>query len=109
MRISLKSSVDLEHVNPVWDQLRAKISSRSASRTEELEFRKRADEIAETLLKMPEDDLFDVTHIENAGVPRKARIFRSVMCYKCGEPVSELGVRQEKGEATCIPCSEGIT
>jgi formylmethanofuran dehydrogenase subunit E len=109
VRISLKSSVDLEHVDPVWRQLRTKVSSGSASQAEELEFRKRADKIAETLMKMPEEDLFDITHIEIAVVPRKARIFRSVTCHKCGEPVSEHRVRLENGEAVCIPCFDRIT
>jgi len=109
VRIALKSSVDLEHVDPAWSQLRTKVNSGSASRQEEQEFRKRADGIAETLMKMPEEDLFDVTHIEIAEVPRKARIFRSVTCHKCGEPVSEHRVRLENGETVCIPCSGGIT
>lgn len=109
VRIALKSSVDLEHMDPAWSQLREKVSSGSASQQEEQEFRKRADRIAGTLMKMPEEDLFDVTHIEIADVPRKARIFRSVTCHKCGELVSEHRVRLENGEAVCIPCSEGIT
>lgn len=108
VRISLKSSVDLEHMYPAWSQLRVKVSSGSASQKEEQEFRKHADRIAEKLMEMPDEDLFDVTHIEIADVPRKARIFRSVTCHKCGEPLSEHRARLENGEAVCIPCSEGI-
>ena len=108
VRISLKSSVDLEHMDPAWSQLRVKVSSGSASQKEEQELRKHADRIAEKLMEMPDEDLFDITHIEIADVPRKARIFRSVTCHKCGEPVSEHRARLENGEAVCIPCSEGI-
>ena len=75
VRIALKSSVDLEHIDPAWSQLCEKVSSGPASQQEEQEFRKRADRIAGTLMKMPEEDLFDVTHIEIADVPKKARIF----------------------------------
>lgn len=107
VRISLKSSVDLEHMDPAWSQLRTKVTSGSATPKEEREFRKRADRIAETLMKMPEEDLFNVTHVEIADVPRKARIFRSVTCHKCGELVSEHRVRLENGETVCIPCSAG--
>jgi formylmethanofuran dehydrogenase subunit E len=49
VRISLRSSVDLEHVDRGWSQLRAKVSPRPASPKEELEFRKRAEKSAETL------------------------------------------------------------
>jgi formylmethanofuran dehydrogenase subunit E len=107
VRISLKSSVDLEHMDPAWSQLRVKVSSGSASQSEDEEFRKRADMIAEKLMKMPEEDLFDVTRIQIADVPRKARIFRSVTCNKCGELVSEHRARLKNGEVVCIPCLEG--
>ncbi|MGA7075395.1 MAG: FmdE family protein [Halobacteriota archaeon] len=107
LRISLKSSVDLEHMDPAWNQLRTKVTAGSATPEEEQDFRKRADRIAEKLMNMSEADLFDVTRIEIADVPRKARIFRSVTCQKCGELVSEHRVRLENGETVCIPCSAG--
>jgi formylmethanofuran dehydrogenase subunit E len=107
LRISLKSSVDLEHMDPAWNQLRTKVTAGSATPEEEQDFRKRADRIAEQLMNMSEEDLFDVTRIEIADVPRKARIFRSVTCQKCGELVSEHRVRLENGETVCIPCSAG--
>jgi len=107
LRISLKSSVDLEHMDPAWSQLRTKVTAGSAAPEEEQDFRKRADRIAEKLMNMSEEDLFDVTRIEIADVPRKARIFRSVTCQKCGELVSEHRVRMENGETVCIPCSVG--
>ncbi len=107
LRISLKSSVDLEHMDPAWNQLRTKVTAGSATPEKEQDFRKRADRIAEKLMNMSEEDLFDVTRIEIADVPRKARIFRSVTCQKCGELVSEHRVRLENGETVCIPCSAG--
>jgi formylmethanofuran dehydrogenase subunit E len=106
LRISLNSSVNLENLDPTWSRLRIKMTSGSATSDEQQEFRKRAERIAETLMKMPEEDLFNVTHIKMADVPKKARIFRSVMCQKCGESVSEHRVRLENGEKVCIPCSE---
>jgi len=107
LRISLKSSVNLEHMDPAWSQLRTKVTAGSATPEEEQDFRKRADRIAEKLMNMSEEDLFDVKRIEIADVPRKARIFRSVTCHKCGELVSEHRVRLENGETVCIPCSAG--
>ncbi|MEI7827318.1 MAG: FmdE family protein [Euryarchaeota archaeon] len=106
LRISLNSSVNLENLDPTWSRLRREVTSGSATSNEQQEFRKRAERIAETLMKMSEEDLFTVTHIEMADVPKKARIFRSVTCQKCGELVSEHRVRFENGEEVCIPCSE---
>jgi formylmethanofuran dehydrogenase subunit E len=106
LRISLNSSVNLEHMDPTWSQLRVKVTSGSATSIEQQDFRKRADIIAEKLMNMPEETLFNVTHIKIADVPKKARIFRSVACQKCGESVSEHRVRLENGKLVCIPCSE---
>ncbi len=107
LRISLNSSVNLEHMDPTWSRLRRKVTSGSATSVEQQDFRKRADIIAEKLMNMSEEDLFTVTHIDIADVPKKAQIFRSVTCQKCGELVSEHRVRLENGEKVCIPCSAG--
>lgn len=108
VRISLKGSVDLQNMDPTWSQLRKKVVAGSAAQEEEQEFRKRANRISERIMNMPEEDLFDVTHIEIARVPKKARIFRSVRCQKCGELVSEHRARIENGQAVCIPCFERV-
>jgi formylmethanofuran dehydrogenase subunit E len=107
LRISLKSTVNLEQMDPIWNQLRTKVISGSATSNEWRDFRKRADEIAEKLMNMPEQDLFNVKHVQIDDVPKKARIFRSVTCQKCGELVSEHKARLENGEIVCIPCSAG--
>jgi formylmethanofuran dehydrogenase subunit E len=107
LRISLNSSVNLEHMGPTWSRLRRKVMSGSATSIEQQDFRKRADIIAEKLMNMPEEDLFNVKHIEITDVPKKARIFQSVACQKCGELVSEHRVRLKNGELVCIPCSDG--
>jgi formylmethanofuran dehydrogenase subunit E len=107
LRISVSSSVNLEHMDPTWSRLRRKVTSGYATSLERQDFRKRADIIAEQLMNMPEEDLFNVKHIEITDVPKKARIFRSVACQKCGELVSEQRVRLENGEPVCIPCFAG--
>jgi formylmethanofuran dehydrogenase subunit E len=85
------------------------VTSGSATPLEQQDFRKRADLIAEKLMNMPEEDLFNVKHIEIADVPKKARVFRSVICHRCGELVSEHKARLENGELACIPCFERDT
>ena len=106
LRISLNSSVNLERMDPTWNQLRRKVTSGSATLMEQQDFRKRADMIVGKLMNMPEGDLFNVKHIEIADVPKKARLFGSVVCKRCGELVSEHRARLENGEIICIPCSE---
>lgn len=106
LRISLNSSVDLEQIDPTWNQLRRKVASGSATSLEQQDFRKRADKIAEKLMNMPDGDLFNVKHVKIADVPKKARVFRSAVCQSCGELVSEHRARLENGGIVCIPCSE---
>jgi len=106
LRISLNSSVNLEHMDPTWSRLRGKVTSGSATSIEQQDFRKRADIMAEKLMNMPEEELFNVTHIEISDVPKKARIFQSVACQKCGESVSEHRARLDNGQPVCIPCLE---
>jgi formylmethanofuran dehydrogenase subunit E len=105
LRISLKSSVNIEGMDPTWSQLRKKVTTRSATPKEQEEFRERADKIAEKLMNAPEEDLFNVTHMKAAQIPKKARIFRSLLCHKCGELVSEHRARLDNGEIVCIPCA----
>ncbi|MGZ4864737.1 MAG: FmdE family protein [Halobacteriota archaeon] len=107
LRISLRNSVNLELMDPTWSRLRRKVASGSATSNDQLDFRKRADMIAEKLMNMPEADLFSVKHTKIADVPKRARIFRSVTCQKCGELVSEHRVRLKNGETMCIPCFSG--
>lgn len=61
--------------------------------------------ICERLLEVSEEDLF---HIGPAvvGPPPPARVFTSVSCQACGEPVMETRARLFQGEILCIPCLE---
>lgn len=38
-------------------------------------------------------------------LPPKARIFNSVTCAFCGEPVAEVRARVREGKFACIPCA----
>lgn len=57
------------------------------------------------LLKADLDDLFTITD-PSPEVPEKARIFKSVICEYCGEPVMEPRARVRDGKYACISCSE---
>lgn len=57
----------------------------------------------ENLLSAKGDDLFKVTEPEEE-MPKKARIFKSVDCSKCGEGAMETRVHILNGQFLCIPC-----
>lgn len=55
------------------------------------------------ILEGPAEDVFDIKETK-FKVPEKARLFKSVICEKCGEPVSENKVRIENGKKVCLDC-----
>ncbi|ADL59304.1 MULTISPECIES: FmdE family protein [Methanothermobacter] len=82
IRISLKKTID-----ELMDELGA------ADRAE----------MTDRILEMDPHELFDVTDVVEE-IPEKARIYGSVRCAECGEPVSEHRARIKNGEIVCIPC-----
>jgi formylmethanofuran dehydrogenase subunit E len=59
----------------------------------------------EEMLSAPPEELFwiEETQIE---LPAPARIFNSVNCGRCGEPVMETRTRRRAGRTLCIPCAQ---
>jgi formylmethanofuran dehydrogenase subunit E len=55
------------------------------------------------LLEMDNEDLFRVEAVDTPP-PAPARIFSSVACEACGEPVMETRARLLQGRILCIPC-----
>lgn len=51
------------------------------------------------------EDLFEVKETKLA-VPEQARIFRSLVCSRCGEIVSENMIRLQNGETLCLDCAD---
>jgi formylmethanofuran dehydrogenase subunit E len=52
-----------------------------------------------------ETELFKVERLK-INPPCEARVFRSLVCEKCGEKTMETRVRMIAGRALCIPCFE---
>ena len=55
------------------------------------------------LLTAPEDELFETREVE-VEIPPPARIFRSVICDRCGEPVMETRTVWQGDEIICLEC-----
>lgn len=58
------------------------------------------------ILNTDPDKLFTVTDVD-AELPRKARIYSTVACDRCGEGTMEARVRVFDGRHLCVPCFEG--
>ncbi len=56
----------------------------------------------------PQEELFDLKRVE-LSLPKKAVIFQTVQCSRCGEGVMEPKARLEKGKAVCLDCFEEYT
>jgi formylmethanofuran dehydrogenase subunit E len=57
------------------------------------------------LLGLDEARFATISAVE-VELPSKARIFSSVPCSVCGEPVMEARLRMRDGEPCCIPCTD---
>jgi len=87
-------------------ELRKKVFSGSASEKEEEEFHELMHRATVNVLHAPADKIMKIEEIAMEA-PKKARIFASVTCEECGEPVADAKTRNVDGRCLCIPCAEG--
>jgi len=85
-----------------------KVMSGTATEEEQAVFREFQRERLEWMLKARTEDLFTLTEV-SPDVPGKARIFKSVTCDYCGEPVMEPRARIRNGRTACLDCCEDYT
>ncbi len=72
------------------------------------EYRRRTERMVDAILDIPAETLFSIQDVD-AGIPERARIFRSVPCAKCGEMTAESRIRVEDGKFVCYACSGEYT
>ena len=108
VRVVLKSSFNIDDIDPELSKLRPKVMSGTATESETLEFRKRMNGVSEYMRGAPTEEVFDIKHV-NVEIPYKARIFNSVKCSKCGEMFAESRARMQNGEIVCISCYDEYT
>ena len=85
--------------------LRQKVSSGEFTAEERERFKQLSSEALQQLLSEPLENVVKVTDT-TFKIPDKARIFKSIICKKCGEKVMEPRARVKDGEIVCIPCAE---
>jgi formylmethanofuran dehydrogenase subunit E len=110
-----KKAVRIAVLGSVWRQneegyreLRARVFGGKASPQERELFRRHQEERTRYILEAPEDEFCAVRHL-TAEPPSRARIFDSVTCAFCAEPVAESRARVREGKLACIPCAGEYT
>ncbi|MGB9936879.1 MAG: FmdE family protein [Methanobacterium sp.] len=103
VRISMKKSFSVENIDPHLNKLRQKVKSGDASEDEKDELNKRLESVSKAIINLDDEEIFNVEHIK-LEVPKKANIFKSVECAKCGELVSEHRIKKINDKFICIPC-----
>ncbi|WP_406676660.1 FmdE family protein [Neomoorella carbonis] len=106
VRVALKSGALQEDEN--YRNLRQRVFSGQATPAEKELFGRYQEQRLQLILEAPEEEIFKTEHVKLA-MPAKARLFNSVTCAYCGEPVAEVRARVKEGRYACIPCAENYT
>ncbi|GAA5263526.1 FmdE family protein [Methanocalculus sp.] len=86
------------------DTLRKKVFSGTATEPEEKRFYELMAEATEAVLSIPQDEMLTVTEV-SFNPPEKARIFTTVICPDCGEPVADAKMQTVNGKTVCATCA----
>ena len=103
VRVSMKSSFDMNKIEPKLAELRQKVSGSMANQDDKAELGRLMKEVSQKVLELPPEEIFDVKKVEII-LPPKARMYPSKECSECGEMVSEHRSRLKDGKVVCIPC-----
>ncbi len=61
--------------------------------------------VVDYVLSLPDDQLFNITRLDDFSVPVPQKTFAKHKCEGCGEYVFEPHVRIREGKFFCIPCA----
>jgi formylmethanofuran dehydrogenase subunit E len=92
----------------VMDGLRKKVFSGTASAGEQSKFHSLMQDAAARLLALPEAGFLEIREIQMEP-PGTARIYASISCARCGEPVADAKTRILGGTRVCIPCADALS
>lgn len=85
-------------------ELLEKVMAGTADESERQRFFKLHRQRSEQILEMDENELFSIKSID-IKLPQKAKIDRSVICQKCGEPAMAQKTTETDGMLLCRDCS----
>ena len=108
VRIALKPAFGMEDLFPETTEIQARMGAGTATAADGARMQELRSEMIEKILTAPLDEIYECKEVEPC-IPERARIFRSVPCAVCGEPVSEQKARVQDGNIVCIPCFNEYT
>lgn len=104
IRIALRPEFTIDRLDPGLQELREKVSSGHATIEEVDELRRRIERICRAILESPGESVFDVKETIAEEPERPGRI-STVVCSKCGEPVSAVKAKKAGNGHLCPGCS----
>ncbi len=108
VRIAQRSAFSLDDLFPETVDIRTRMSAGTATAADGARMQELRAAMIEKILSAPLDEIYECKEIK-PELPERARIFRSVPCAVCGEPVSEQRARVQDGNIVCIPCFDEYT
>jgi formylmethanofuran dehydrogenase subunit E len=106
IRILVRQEDLLERLE--MDFLRKRVFSGAATTDEQVQFQSLMQTATVRILEIPEAGILDIREVSREP-PGKARIFTSIACTCCGEPVSDAKTRMVNGSRVCIPCADSLS
>ena len=91
--------------DPEHEELFARIRTGQASPEERARLQQLHEAESRKVLELDPETLFDVREVDGPP-PRRARVFTTVVCARCGEGAMETRVRRLDGHDLCPPCFE---
>ncbi|WP_245619190.1 FmdE family protein [Methanogenium cariaci] len=108
VRIAQKPSFSQENVFPETEEIHARMAAGTATDADRARMQEIRSAMIEKILSAPLDEIYECKEV-TPELPERARIFQSVPCAVCGEPVSEQRARVQDGKVVCIPCFNEYT
>jgi formylmethanofuran dehydrogenase subunit E len=106
MRLVLRPTI-YGDTGPLLRKLHHKMETQGLSPEEEKTWKETRAAISKRIMESDMTEVFEFKEPESS-VPKKARIFASLICQGCGEPVMETRTRLFNDQVWCIPCFEAF-
>jgi len=106
VRLVLRPSV-YGDTGPLLGRLHHKMEGQGLTEEEEKTWREARAAVSKRIMESDIAEVFEFKAPEGP-VPKKARIFASLTCEGCGEPVMETRTRRFNEQALCIPCFDAL-
>ncbi len=108
VRIAQKPAFGMDALFPEMAEIQARVNAGTATDADRKQVQALRSAMINKILTAPLDEIYECKEV-TPELPERARIFRSIPCATCGEPVSEQRARVQNGCVVCIPCFDAYT